>query len=234
MRRAMLGAVVAVLALVVAACGNDQGGSGNAGDTTTTTGGATTTQPAPTEAEARAALLTTADLPSGWQADDDEGEDDDDDTDDNPCPEFDKVDAEKPAAEAEASFAPGPTGPFVEHTVELYADDDAAERVMQLVAEAVEACKTFTASDEDLGKLNGTFEESAAPDLGDDALAAKLTAKGGGIDITGEVLAVRDGRAISVVFHLGVQAPGVGGGRVQSALTQDLARKAAAKLDAAA
>lgn len=225
-----LACMAALLGLVAAACGD--GGSGNSGDTTTTSAATTTSRPAPTEAEAKAAVLTTSDLPAGWEVDDttDDGGDDDD----NPCPAFDKLDEVKPAAEAEASFARAETGPFVEHTVEIYADEATAQRVMQLADEAVRACNTFTQSDEDLGSVRGSFALGTNPNLGDQSMAAAMTATAEGVEISGEIVVVRDGRAISVIFNLGMQVEGVRTGRLESALTTELARKAAAKLQAVA
>ena len=226
-----LACMAALLGLVATACGDN--GSGNSGDTTTTTAASTTTsRPAPTEAEAKAAVLTTSDLPSGWEVDD--STDDGGDDDDNPCPAFDKLDEVKPAAEAEASFAKAETGPFVEHTVEIYADEATAQRVMQLADEAVRACNTFTQTDEDLGSVRGTFALGTNPNLGDQSMAAAMNASAEGVQISGEIVVVRDGRAISVIFNLGMQVQGVRTGRLESALTTELARKAAAKLQAAA
>lgn len=222
---------VALVALMGAACG-DEGGSGSSNDTTTTTAGTTTSRPAPTEAEAKAAVLTTSDLPAGWEVDD--STDDDAADDDNPCPAFDKIEEVKPAAEAEASFARAETGPFVEHTVEIYADEATAQRVMQLADEAVRACNTFTQSDPDMGNLRGTFALGTNPNLGDQSMAAAMTATAEGVELSGEIVVVRDGRAISLIFNLGMQVQGVRTGRLESALTTELARKAAAKLQAAA
>lgn len=221
--------MAALLGLITAACGD---GSGNSADTTTTTAATTTSRPAPTEAEAKAAVLTTSDLPAGWEVDD--STDDGGDDDDGPCPAFDKLDEVKPAAEAEASFARAETGPFVEHTVEIYADEATAERVMQLADEAVRACNTFTQNDEDLGTMRGSFALGTNPNLGDQSLAAAMTATAEGVDINGEIVVMRDGRAVSVIFNLGLQVEGVRTGRLESALTTELARKAAAKLQAVA
>lgn len=216
---------VALVALMGAACG-EGGGSGNSGDTTTTTAASTTTsRPAPTEAEARAALLTSADLPSGWQFDDDDSEED---SDDDVCPAFSRIRAIKPAATAEASFARGQSGPFVEHTVDLHADEATAQRVMQTVDEAVRECNRFSKSDPTLGSVEGTFALGTTPNLGDASVAASFRATSEVVEIAGELIVVRDGRAVSVVTHLGI------GSRLESALTTELARKAAAKLEAAA
>lgn len=213
---------VALLAVIGVACGNS--GSDSSGDTTTTTPGGAT-RPAPTEAEARAALLASADIPGGWQAQESGA--------DNPsnarCAAFEALDNHKPAAEAEASFAAGRTGPFVEHRVLVFADETTADRHMTLLDEAVRACASF-------GGDGGTasFTTTSAPDLGDDAAAVSLRARATGLELDGEIVAVRRGRAVSLLTQMAVKIANLGGAKLDSSVTQDLARKAAAKLQAAA
>lgn len=221
MKRVMACAV-ALLSVVGAACGDS--GSGDGGDPTTTTGGGSA-RPAPTEAEARAALLTSADVPSGWQA----GESGDDNPSSARCEEFEALNDHKPAAEAEASFAAGRTGPFVEHRVLAFADVAAAERHMTLFDEAVRACASFGGNGG-----TGSFTSTSAPDLGDAASAVSLQARATGLELDGEIVAVRRGRAVSVLTQIAARIANLGGAELDSGLTAELTRKAAAKLQAAA
>ncbi|HEX9969940.1 MAG TPA: hypothetical protein VGB03_07350 [Acidimicrobiales bacterium] len=223
MKRALAG-VVAMIALVGSACG---GGSNNAADEPSTT--STTARPAPTEAEAKAALLAPSDVPTGWKAEASSDEEEDDE----PCPEFTTLNAHKAVAEASVEFSPGEVGPFVEHEVLLYADVAGAERYMTLAEQAVAACKSFTDNDPDLGKLTGSFTAAASPGLGDASLAATMSGKGTGIAMSGDIIAVRKGRAISLVSQVAVQV-GKAGSKLQANLTKELAAKATAKLQAVA
>lgn len=223
MKRALAG-LVAVVALVGSACGN--GGSNNADEPSTTS---TTARPAPTEAEAKAALLAVTDVPSGWKAEASEGEEEDDE----PCPEFKTLSAHKAVAEASVEFAPSELGPFVEHEVLLYADVAGAERYMTLAEQAVAACKSFSQEDPELGKLTGSFTAAASPGLGDASMAATMSAKGTGITMAGDIVAVRKGRAISLVSQVAAQV-GRAGSKLQANLTKDLSTKATAKLQAVA
>ncbi|MBW3668519.1 MAG: hypothetical protein KY443_04825 [Actinobacteria bacterium] len=221
MKRVMACAV-ALLSVTGAACGDS--GSGDSADPTPTTA-AGSARPAPTEAEARAALLTSADFPSGWQADES--------GDDNPsnarCQEFEALNDHKPAADAEASFAAARTGPFVEHRVLAFADVAAAERHMTLIEEAVRACASFGGNGG-----TGSFSLSDGPDLGDESLAASIRARATGLELDGEIVAVRRGRAVSLLTQIAMQIANIGGAELRSSLTEELAGKAAAKLQAAA
>lgn len=213
---------IALLAMIGGACVD--GGSGTSGDTTTTTAGGAP-RPTPTEADARAALLVSGDVPGGWQAQESGA----DNASNARCAAFELLDDHKPAAEAEASFAAGRTGPFVEHRVLLFADVAAAERHMTLLDDAVRACASFGG---DGG--TGSFKSTSAPDLGDDAAAVSLQARATGLELDGEIVAVRRGRAVSLLTQLAVKIANFGGAKLESALTTELARKAAAKLQAAA
>jgi hypothetical protein len=220
----MVGALVA-LALVGAGCGDSD--SNDAADDTSTT--STTARPAPTQAEATAALLTAADLPGGWKVEP-SGEGDSDDA---PCAQLRTLDEQKAAAEASIEFAPGENGPAVEHEVLLFADVATAERYMTQAEQAVAACKSFAQDDPDIGKLTGTFTVSSSPGLGDASLAASMSGKATGFTLSGEIIAVRKGRAISLLSQIAVQA-GRAGSKLTAGLTQQLAAKATAKLQAVA
>lgn len=220
----MVALAVGALALVTGACNSGGDGSGS-GD------GGSGDQPAPTQAQADAALLTTADLPSGWQGQ--QSEDDGEEDDSTFCEEFDPGKEVDPAVEAEAEFAAAETGPFVMHGVAFYADEEEAEEAMDVLRKGLDECGEFTETDETLGEFTGSLEESSAPDLGDEAIGATITASGTGVEIAGDIVVVRQGRAMYMLMQLGFQVEGLGGSEVDDDLTGELATKAFAKLEAA-
>lgn len=188
-----MAAMVLVLVLTAGACGNEGGsGGGNGG------GSGETSKGEPTQAQAQAALLATADFPSGWQGGPSTGDGGDDDSgDDEVCDEIDTTDEVEPSAEADAKFAAAKTGPFVLHAVALYRDEDEARKVVNLLAEAFEKCKEFTETEEEIGELQGTFTKISPQDLGDEALGATITAEGTRLSVAGDLVVVRKGRGIS-------------------------------------
>lgn len=122
-----------------------------------------------TEAELQEALLVLDDLPRGWKA----GEDDDEEDDEEAC--GDEVFGEGFDSDIEANFQRSDFGPFFTETL-TQLDEDEAEQGLDAFREALEECASFTQTDEDGTETEITLEEIDAPDLGDEAVAAEVTA----------------------------------------------------------
>ena len=200
-------------------------------ETTTTTEAKT----AVTQEEANAALLVVADMPTGWtQAPPEEEGDDPADSDDF-CKEF-QVEDVPTVVEAEASFRAGETGPFIEHSVMVF-DGDEAKRAMDVVRTGLDKCQTFSTTDEDGTTFSGSFSAVSFPKVGDDTFAVRLTAtaKSTGdfemeVPMAGDIVIVRRGRAISALFHFAITHPLFGNAKLDSAISETVARKADEKL----
>lgn len=223
-----MAAVALTLAMTAGACGNDGGsGGGNGSDDGGTSAGA------PTQAQAQAALLATSDFPSGWEGGPSTGTAADDGNDEI-CEEIDTEDEIAPSVKASAKFTAAQTGPFALHAVALYRDEDEASKVMDLLVDAFEKCKEFTDAEDQRGVLSGTFTNTSPQDLGDEALGATIAATGTGVSMAGDMVVVREGRGVFIVTLFGFEIAGFGGGTVPQGLTEQLAAKALAKLEAAA
>lgn len=241
-------AIVAVLGLVSGACGGENDPAERA-DTVddaaeVETGRDGNEEEASGDVDVEQALLTLEDMPTGWTTSPDAGEDDEGAA--EFCAELDFSEREdEPDAEAEASFEGGEIGPFVTHLVARFGDGEAEKRFTAL-REAVDECGDFDTTDEDGTTITGQMSAVSFPELADESLAMRLsgtvtTAADGELGelefpMAGDLVFFRQGDAVAAVFHLAIDAAafGGGGGGLDSAITEDLARKAAEKLAAVA
>lgn len=232
MRRSLLVAVI--VALLAGACGGsdraetvpDTAPVTAAPDPQPSRAAGKTPQRAPDTKDAQEALLALEDLPVGWTSSPPEPDDDDDTF---FCKGLDPLEDLEAAGKADAKYQVGPTGPFVFHEVSLFKYEDEAERVMGLTQDGLTQCREFTGMDDGVS-YKGTFTAISFPRLGEETVAAKMSMTGTGVVVTGDMVIVRTGRAVSTVFHFAIEASFFGGGsKLDSRLTEELARKAEAK-----
>lgn len=227
---------LALFVMLAAGCGGD-GGNGNGGGTAAGGGAEAET------GEQRAAaelLLTVEDLPTGWTVAPDDGEEGgEDDSADEFCKGLDITKSEvEPSSEAEADFQGGQTGPFASQLVAVY-DGDKAEQAFDELVSALEDCKEVETADED-GTFTGSLTPVSFPTLGDETHAvrltgtAKVTEEGETFELSmsGDFVFVRDGDVMTGIFQFAFDFGALGGGELDSSITEDLATKAAAKIAA--
>jgi hypothetical protein len=200
--------VLALTAVAVTGCGTDRP---ERADTVSGSETTQTQQPAGTEApkaagrtltdkQAKAALLTVQDLPTGWSVDPDASSDDQGDDDDSRITEpaacadlFDSLDDGKDSvAEATGNYTAGGFGPFLEHTVTSHSKDPADG--MDAVTAALSECPKFTMTDADGTKMQMKVSALSFPNLGDRTLALRMSGNSDEIDIVMDLVYIAVGR----------------------------------------
>lgn len=157
-------------------------------------------------------ILTLADLPAGWTT---AAEDPDDTTDDSFCGDVDPLADVEPAAEAEVSFQQSEMGPFLAAVALRF--DDGADDVMDLFAEAVDACREFTETDEDGNETVYRFDPMSFPSLGDGTFAARLSSTTFLGPLSLDMVTVREDDVVLLVMNGGL-------GAADTALTEQALR----------
>ena len=158
------------------------------------------------KSDARAALPLVSDLPTGWSTDPDDVAGDDDDDDDSGdvyrparCGRlFDALDRDddpdKQLVEVDSSFRKSELGPYLNVSVASFEDEVQQEPFDDLV-DALGECPKFSVTDEE-----GTYSMAAAPlsfpNLGDDTLALRFSARRDGTNFEMDFVAVRSGHNV--------------------------------------
>lgn len=145
-----------------------------------------------TAEQAKAALLTIEDLPTGWSADESADEDEPEPT-TKPArcaAVFAGLDEQEPKAEAKAAFTSG--GSIIEHTVRSW-DGDAADLVKQTTA-AFSKCKKFTSIDADGSEATFRMSKLSFPNVGDRTLAMRANSSLDGVDVVLDLIFVGEGK----------------------------------------
>lgn len=222
-------AVVLVTVLALAGCGGG-GGGGRAASPT-----ATTTSPSPTptpvaEAQLEAALLATADMPSGWAVTPDDDEEDDDSGDDE-CPELAALeDRFEEVPDAEVSFAKSELGPFFTQSVGAFASADVVTQALGQYDAALAKCKSFTITDDDSGeKMRATLAPLSFATLGEQTVAYRMTMafSAGTYTLDSAIVRVRSYAVLVVGTSIRTS---VGGGSISTKELEAFARKAVEKV----
>lgn len=186
-----------------------------------------------TDAQAKAAVLTIQDMPSGWS----QQPNDDDDSDDEgstyepaECQEvIDALDEddEDPVAEAEVTFNNGgPFGTTFNETVSSYAEEGDAEAA-QKVADAFSKCPKFTETAKDGTVSTYTVSPMSFPNLGDQTLAFAMTVESEGFTVNLNAVWIGIGHNAIALFNGGVTG-------ASGADLEQFAHKAIARLEDAA
>lgn len=177
-------------------------------------------------AQAKRALLTLDDMPTGWSQDKPDPADNDDTVTPKRCAAvFDALDGHDPLAEAEASFSAGDLGPSLDHTVSSWPKSQV--QALKQITQALQQCPKFTSTSKD--GSSATFEASGLsfPNLGDRTLALRLKGKTEGISVMLDVVYIVKGNNAIVLMASGIQP-------LDGATFEKLARTAISRLDAAA
>jgi hypothetical protein len=201
-------------------------------DTTPTTAGGTEL---PTVGALKAALLTKADVPTGF-------------VDGTPSPTDNSKVTTVPAACGDAINAFSTSTSKNDQKVAFDSADQSVNIEQSLGAEADAAAKWKTFKDilaNDCsgtvqltlsGGLTGTLEAADASGIGDDSAAIKITVKGQSqgvdVEVSGYDVYVLHGSTVSSITQLSTKAPAknIDGGTVDLTAVTDLAKKADAKL----
>lgn len=224
----VLAGLAVAAALTVSACGNSTPAGNTAGGATTPppTTATTTAAPSRSEAELKAALLTTADLPAGFTADPTaaSGTPSETATDAAPGssstpsfeggPECDPLkaimepnapDSLAGAVSAAADFTDKDTGATISESLDSGPAEAAVKTEFAKLPAAFGQCHQLTMSDTDL-KLSFKLEKLAAPTLGDEQFGVRMigTAAGLPAPMTIDLMAIRHG---DMVVSLMVATP---------------------------
>lgn len=184
--------------------------------------------------QVKVALLTVADMPTGWSSA--PNEEDAEDTKDTMEPAscqamFDKMDADKAAkeakAKAQASFsAGGALGTQLTMEVSSFEDDGQGDKVED-VAAALSQCSAITSTDASGTKTEMELAGLSFPNLGDQTLAMRMNAKSDGIAVVADLVVVAAGHNIVTFTAAGLQP-------MQGAELEKVARTGMAKVAQAA
>jgi hypothetical protein len=179
-----------------------------------------------TTAQAKKALLTLEDMPTGWAREKPAPDSDD------PLVTPDRCSGilnalhkqGKPLARANASFNAGGFGPQLEESVTSWPKSQLP--ILEELTDAFRQCPQFTSTSKD--GSSATFQASGLsfPNVGDRTLALRLKAKSDGIDFVLDLIYIAKGNNGITLVVSGLQP--LGGATLES-----LARKAVAHLDAA-
>lgn len=222
LRRLRLGAVLGLLAaLILTGCG----GTDDASEPKANTKPASSTV---TAADLRSALLTTADLPTGYAVGaTPAGTDTAGTPDDAACAAALKgfknsATVGKDAAKADIQFAAGDAGPFLLESV-VWLKGGAAATGFATFRSALAKCDSWTMAQPDGTKSAVTLAPTTFPKLGDDSYAYRLTIQLGALSVGSNLVVLRVGNALCVLVHSGVP-------NVPAADTAAAGRTAATKL----
>ncbi|MBW3546535.1 MAG: hypothetical protein KY452_00140 [Actinobacteria bacterium] len=220
------------LTLFAGACGGESGDTTGKGDERPAGG-----------LDVEAAVLTLDDMPAGWTTRPGGGDTDDERA--SLCPGLHRseiaVDAD---ASAEAKFQKDAAGPFATHFVAVF-DHGRAPDVLARARKAVDGCGEIEITQEDGTVIAGGLFPVNFPELGDETFAARLQGTMTGppddpelagleFPVAADFVLVRNGDALTGISHVAVDAGPYGGGELDSAVTEELVRRAVGKLDAAA
>lgn len=225
-------AVVAAALVLLAPAGCDRVGSQQA------KWEPATASPAPrvlTEGELRSVLLAAADLPTGYAARPADTSPDPASSSRASDPQCAKLYDEfengskaegNTAAEANAEFAKGRAGPFLNQSLESHRDQAVLVEAMHRMRDVVAKCGEFTTNAGD-GDLNIRMTPAPFSSLGDETVAIKMdatgTTRGIKITIAGYLVLTRVANTLSVITHIGLR-------RIDAAVTEGIVRKAVEKI----
>lgn len=189
------------------------------------TAGATGGQPS-SAGQVRDALLTVADLPTGWTAEPDDGSAADKDPSGQyaECPKFAAV-VKKAAGleQVDAEFT-SPAGTSLDETI-MRSDEAAARDLIAGYAEGVASCPKLTGTTDGVA-FDMDLTALSFPKLADETFAHRVSAKVTGTSVTMDMVLVRRGPVVITIVH---SAPGP----IDTTVTEDITRRALARADKA-
>ncbi|MCX9191614.1 hypothetical protein C3Y87_09340 [Carbonactinospora thermoautotrophica] len=175
-----------------------------------------------TQADLQSALLTVTDMPTGFTVDTSTKSSENDDE-LSGCAAMDSV-KKQDGPKAEANFTKGSFGPFVGEELALLGEEQ-ARKSMSMLNEVLAKCRTFTSKDDNGETVTVKLNTLSFPKIGDDTYALRVTLGSGGIAVDADVITIRRGGVLILITNAQLGSP-------DSQLTETVARKALAKVDA--
>ncbi|GAA1962698.1 sensor domain-containing protein [Catenulispora subtropica] len=179
-----------------------------------------------------ARLLTVADLPSGFSVDSDNADANGtiSATDPRCRPLVDLMNSDgKPSgavADADTSFTRSELGPNIATGLASFPSTQDAQKLMDSVTKAMRACTELTETDKDGTSYDFAVAPLESPKTGDAVGAIRMSADIGGYPAQIDIVLVRVGSTLLYVANTGL-------GDTDAGLTQDVVKRAVAKLQAA-
>lgn len=149
----------------------------------------------PQEIDLEAALLDLDDMPPGWtQVPSEEDEDESETTlcEQQPLDEIEAVDR------ASTQFSASDLGPFLDHTVALYENGEAAE-AMESFLTTLDDCDEWTEETEE-GLVTYRPTPLSFPSLGDETVATRLSVESDLVTVTIDMVTWRRGDLLSLLL----------------------------------
>jgi len=206
-------AVALMVLLPLAGCGGSSSSdraktiTPGAGSTSATASAPAAAGKALTAAQLKAALITVADLPTGYKVDPDPSDDDNSKTtSDNPeCQKrFEALDAkDSTAPSAEADFVGTSAGSVLQTKLIAASSEAEAKKKLSDFAVLLSDCPKLTLNDED-GKTEVTFSALSFPNLGDETLALGAEIKNAGFEAQGNYVISRVGQHVALILEGGL------------------------------
>lgn len=179
-----------------------------------------------TAEQARSALLVAADLPTGWIAEPDTGAPKKDSSGDyDQCPAYDAVMQRVSRADDVSAEFTAPDGSDVSEALLPLAETD-AQGMLADFSEAVTACKKLTTQMDSGVAFDMYFTALSFPQLADETFAFRTTATVFGRTVNLDMAVVRRGGVLVFIVQQAGEA-------IDTALTEEVARRAVTKVDAA-
>jgi hypothetical protein len=202
MRRLL--ALLTVLALLFAACGDD-GDSGSSDDKGDPSSEA---EDADNDPELEAKLLTADELGGKWTKDADSADSDNDDEEPGPeCLKDPPNDPDHEKAEASFTFDKDVTGfPSLQEQVTDYHDEATITSAFDTAAAALDSCGEFSFEDGEY-EYTGSIEPLDFPTVGDASEAWTLRLSAEGFDFTAFILYARTGQFGMSLYYLSDAQP---------------------------
>jgi len=221
-------AAVAVTLVALGGCGDAGDGRAKTVERPASTGVAQPEAPAPGRVfsmqEVEGALLSAADLPTGWTTEPDEESSPSDSSGDYAqCPALGAATKRLARKESRDVSFSSPAGSDVGEQIVSLSEDDTKKLLADFSA-GVTACKKVSTTTDDGPPLDIHLSALSFPSLADETFAFRERATLYGATINVDLILVRRGGLLIVITH---RARGV----IDTTMTEDVARRALAKAD---
>lgn len=221
-------AAAALTVVVLAGCNDPGGGQVRTGDQASGAGAVAPAPGAPTRVfsaeEAKGALLTVAELPTGWSAEPDDGATKNATQTYEQCPEFGAVTKRFNVTNAPDAGFRSPAGSEVSEALLSYPVAEAKTLVAEFSAATAKCPKLTDQTDEGIS-FDMHLTALSFPTLADETFAFRTTARLYGNTVHIDLVLVRRGGVIIAVSH-------TASGAIDTAMTEDVTRRALAKVEA--
>lgn len=174
--------------------------------------------------QARAALLTVMDLPTGWSAKPDTGAAKKDSSDDyQECPKLAAVFKKADSADDISAGFTSPSDSDLSEAI-LPMTLSAAESLVAEFSDVVTTCKRLSSNTDDGMPFDMYMTALSFPKLADETFAFRTTATLMGATVNADMVLVRRSGVLCFIVH-------TARGRIDTAATEDVAQRAFAKIE---